>query len=133
MELQGSDGQFLSIERAGFEGSQIPDDEDLLLNVTVKVHGYSATDQAWVPDEFWRKFLAELRTLERTRHGQAALEAANPRDLSLIFNTTDHAGHMAVSGFMGWEIPDGFYQKMEFGFAFDPGMLQTLICEFENF
>jgi hypothetical protein len=26
---------------------------------------------------------------------------------------------MAVSGFLGWDTPDGFSQKLEFGFAFD--------------
>jgi hypothetical protein len=39
---------------------------------------------------------------------------------------------MAVSGFLGWDTPDGFSQKLEFGFAFDAGMLQTLVREFEE-
>jgi hypothetical protein len=36
---------------------------------------------------------------------------------------------MAVSGFVGWNSPDGFYQKCEFGFVFDPGLLSNVIRE----
>jgi hypothetical protein len=42
----------------------------------------------------------------------------------------DRAGHMALLGFVGWNSPDGFYQKCEFGFAFDTGWVNNLIREF---
>jgi hypothetical protein len=132
VRLQGNNGQVLGIERASFGESGTPADEDLLLNVTVEVGGYSAEGQAWVIAGAWRGFLSELRELERLRQGQATLEGASPRDLKLVFRATDRAGHMAVSGFLGWDTPDGFSQKLEFGFAFDAGMLQTLVREFEE-
>ena len=48
----------------------------------------------------------------------------------MVFNAIDRAGHMAVSGFIGWNSPDGFYQKCEFGFAFNSEMLSSVIREF---
>ena len=127
MELKGANGQLLAIERSSFGAPGTPASEDILLNVTVKVYGYSASDQAWVTANDWRSFLWELRELERLRQGHATLEGASPSKLKLVIKATDQAGHMAVSGFLGWNTPDGFVQKLEFGFAFDAGMLQTVV------
>lgn len=132
MRLQGDNRELLAIERSSFGEPGTPADEDLLLNVTVEVGSYSAADQAWVVVGDWRRFLAELRQLERLRQGQATLEGASPRDLKLVFRAIDRAGHMAISGFLGWETLDGFAQKLEFGFAFDAGMLENLVREFEE-
>jgi hypothetical protein len=132
MELRGDGGQQLAIERSSLGAPGTPASEDLLLNVTVKVYGYTAADQAWVMANDWRRFLSELLELERLRHGHATLEGASPRKLKLVIKTTDCAGHMAVSGFLGWDTPDGFAQKLEFGFAFDAGMLQTVVRGLEE-
>ena len=129
MRIRGDTGQVLAIERSTFGDPGTPGQEDLLLNVTVQVGGYSAADQVWIVADYWRGFMNELRTLEKIRQGQATLEGASPRDLKLEFKTTDHAGHMAVSGFIGWNTPDGFYQRLEFGFPFDAGMLSTVVQE----
>jgi len=129
MRLRGDAGQVLTIERSGFGEAGTPADEDLLLNVTIVVGGYSAADQAWVVADDWRGFMREIRSLETTRQGQATLNGASPQDIQLVFRATDAAGHMAVSGLVGWNSPDGFYQKCEFGFAFDAGMLSNLVRE----
>jgi hypothetical protein len=131
VELQGDNGQLLVIERSSFGPSGTPADEDLLLNVSVKVGAYSAADQVWVLASNWRVFMAELRELERLRQGHASLEGPGPRDMKLIFQATDSWGHTAVSGFLGWDAPDGFAQRLEFGFPFDAGMLATLVQQFE--
>jgi hypothetical protein len=47
MKLQGDAWQILTIERSDVSESGTPSAADLLLNVTVNVHGYSAADQAW--------------------------------------------------------------------------------------
>ena len=130
MRLDGDTGQVLTIERSGSGEPGTPGDEDLLLSVTVVVGGYSASDQVWIVAQDWRGFMNELRTLEKSRQGQAMLRGASPRDLELAFRATDRAGHMAVSGFVGWNSPDGFYQRCEFGFPFDAGMLSTIVREF---
>lgn len=127
MKLLGETGQVLTIERAEFGAPGTPADEDLLLNVSVVVGGYSAVDQAWVTANDWRGFMHELRDLEKARQGQAVLMGASPQDLQLTFKATDRSGHMAVSGFVGWNSPDGFHQKCEFGFSFDPGMLSSIV------
>ncbi len=130
MKLKGDTGQVLTIERSSFGEPGTPGDEDLLLNVTIVVGGYSASDQAWVVTQDWHGFMNELRTLERDRQGRATLRGASPQDLELAFRATDRTGHMSVSGFVGWNSPDGFYQRFEFGFAFDAGMLSTVVHEF---
>lgn len=132
MELKGEKGQLLLIERSSFGEPGTPAEKDLLLNVRVKVRGYSAADQAWVVVNDWCGFLSELRALERLRHGHATLHGASPRNLELMIKATDHAGHMAVWGFLGRDTPDGFAQKLEFGFAFDAGMLPTVVRELER-
>ena len=132
MELKGDKGQSLVIERSGFGEPGTLADRDLLLNVTVKIRGYSAADHAWVVANDWCEFLSELRALERLRKGHATLHGASPRNLELTIKATDHAGHMAVSGFLGRDTPDGFAQKLEFGFAFDAGMLPTVVRELEG-
>jgi hypothetical protein len=130
MNLKGHAGQLLTIECSGFGEPGTPADEDLLLNVTIVVGGYSAADQAWVVASDWRRFIDELEDLEGTRQGQAELVGASPQELQLTFRATDRAGHMSVSGFLGWNGPDGFYQKCEFGFAFDAGMLRSVVRDF---
>jgi len=129
MKLQGYDGQILAIERSSLGEPGTPADDDLLLNVTVRVRGYSAADQAWVVAGDWREFMNEMRTLEDVRNGDATLRGADIRDLEITFKATDRAGHMAVEGFVGWSSPDGFYLKCEFGFAFDAGVLGNVVRE----
>jgi hypothetical protein len=130
MRIEGDTGQVLIIERSSFGAPGTPGDEDLLFKVTVSVGGYSAADQAWVVVDAYRSFMNELRTLESIRQGQATLRGASPQALALVFKATDRAGHMAVTGFVGWNSPDGFYQKCEFGFAFDAGRLGNVVREF---
>ena len=132
MELKGDKGQLFAIERSVFGEPGASAEADLLLNVTVKVGGYAAADQSWVMADDWRAFLTDLRELERTRRGKATLEGASPRDLKLVLCVIDPIGHMAISGHLGWDSPDGFAQKLEFGFEIDAGMLQTTIREIEE-
>lgn len=119
------------IERAGFGPQGTPGDEDLLLNVSVSVGGYSAVDQCWVSSAEWAGFMSQLRQLELSRRGQADLLGASPDDLKITFAAIDRSGHMAVSGFVGWHRPDGFLQRMEFGFRFDAGLVATLVDELD--
>jgi hypothetical protein len=129
--IRGNSGQTIEIERCQFS-PPAPYDPDLLLNVTIIVGGFSAADQSWIVVNDWHAFLSQLRQLEKLRRGSATLESASPRDLKLSFNATDLLGHMVVTGFVGRETPDGFSQKLEFGFAFDPGMLLTFVRDFEK-
>jgi hypothetical protein len=125
MELRGDDKESLVIECS-------MRDDDILLNVTINVRGYSAADQAWVAAGDWHAFLKELYELERRRQGFATLTGADPHELKLVFQATDRAGHMAVTGFMGRQTSEDFYQKLEFGLSFDAGVLQTLVKELEK-
>ena len=133
MEVAGSEAQSLRIERSEIGDPSTPTDHDLLLNVSVRVGGYSAADQAWIVSTDWQGFVRELRHLEATRQGEAVLQGASPEELRLVFAATDNAGHVAVSGHIGWHRPDGFLQKLHFGFPFDPGFLRNMLNELATF
>ncbi len=124
MRLAGGDGEYLLIERSTFEGSGASADDDLLLNVTVKVGGYSAADQFWIVVSDWFAFLEDLRGFERIRQGETIL--ASPDGLTLVLRAIDHLGHMTVGGTLRWQS-----QKLEFCFPFDAGMLPSIVRDFE--
>ena len=129
MELHSEDRELLSIVRIELGAPGTPAEGDLLLDVSVSSSGYSAADQVWVLAEEWRRFTQELSELEESRQGRATLEGMSPRELMLIFHSTDALGHMAVAGSLGGDKPNGFVHKLAFGFAFDPSRLPTVVRE----
>lgn len=133
MILHGNNDQQLVLEVAELGPPGTPADDDLLLNVSVVVGSYSVADQCWVVDRDWHGFMVELCQLERTRRGHADLVGASPDEFKIRFANTDDVGHMSVSGTVGWHAPDGFFQKLEFGFPFDPGMLGAVVRELGAF
>ena len=130
MELKGIGAQVLTIDLSESGEAGTPGEGDLLLSLAVAVGGYRANDEVWVFADEWRTFMEELRALQRSRKGAATLRGPGPQDLELVFKATDPMGHMAVSGFIGWNSPDGFYQRLEFGFEFDAGLLASVVSEF---
>ncbi len=47
MKLQSED-TFHEVKRSTFDPEDTPGEDDILLNITVRVKGYSAADQIWV-------------------------------------------------------------------------------------
>jgi hypothetical protein len=130
MKLNG-DGGILEITLAEIGPRGTPGDGDVLLNVTANVRNYTAVDREWVVAGAWEGFLAELRALETRRHGRATLIGASPDDLTIEFLATDSAGHMAVSGRLGWTRSDGHRSELRFGFDFEPDRLPQVLRELE--
>jgi hypothetical protein len=126
MRLTGENG-LLELEPSEIAPSGTPAESDILLNVTIKVDGYSAADQCWVIAEAWDGFLNELRELDHRRQGCAVVIAASPDDLRLEFYSTDSAGHMAVRGHVGWYKPDQHFLQLRFGFSFEPDRLPGVV------
>jgi hypothetical protein len=131
MRIEG-DGSLLELDRSELGPPGTPGDRDVLLNISVRVSGYSAADQAWAVERDLDRFVEELRHLERKRQGQAVLTGASPDDLRLEFHSTDSAGHMAVRGYVGWNHPSGFLLQLQFGFDFEPDLLPGLVRYFET-
>src|SRR5262245_10600084 len=109
-------GAFLEVERSEFGPPDTPGEDDILLNVSIAVSGYSAADQSWVVESDLARFLAELRALEQKRQGSALLVSSSPDDLRLQFYSTDSAGHMAVRGHLGRHNASGLLLQLQFGF-----------------
>lgn len=130
MRLHGERG-FLELERSELGEPGTPNDEDLLLNVTVQVGGYSVADQSWVVSGDWARFLEEVRALEKRRQGRAVLEGASPDDFRLEVFSTDSAGHMAVNGHLAYKS-DRHLLQLRFGFDFDPGLLPMFLQDLEH-
>src|SRR5258705_2663531 len=106
------DNSFLELDRSELGPPGTPVDRDVLFSISANVAGYSATDQAWVVESDFDRFVEELRHLEHRRHGQAVLAGSSPDDLTLEFHSTDSIGHMAVRGHVGWNHPSGFLLQL---------------------
>lgn len=131
MKIEAQDALIeISVAELGPPGT--PGDDDLLLKITARVSGYSASDQAWVTGNDWQEFLAEFCALEEKRQGKAALAGASPDDLMLEFLSTDSQGHMAVRGHIGWNNPSGYLLQLRFGFDLEPDRLPTILKEFQK-
>lgn len=141
MRLQGSNGELLVVERVGDGPSGTPAEDDFVLDVSVSMREpshsgphpcwreYSATDRRWVTAKEWHTFLHELDRLEEARQGRATLTAPEPGELTIVFRSTDPAGHVEVSGVIGRCHPSGPRRRLEFEFEFDPGLLATVVKE----
>jgi hypothetical protein len=80
------------------------------------------------------RFLVDLRELERTRRGEACVEAVNPGEVCLAIIVTDRAGHVAAQGYVGRRFPgrDVLLQdRVSFSIELNPTDLPFLIMQFE--
>ncbi len=128
MKLSGEGGMLiLELSELGVPGA--PADDDVLLNVTVEVSGFTAADQSWITASDWHGFLSELASLEHDRRGHARLVGASPDDLRLEFYSTDRAGHMAVRGELRRVTAQAFELGLRFGFSFEPDDLPRILRE----
>ena len=74
------------------------------------------------------RFVDELRTVERDRRGTATLAG---RDLYLLFEVFDRAGHVRVAA----ELTDRQLEvdhRVALAFEVDPSMLLTILRDFED-
>jgi hypothetical protein len=125
--ISSEDGS-IELERAEFGPPDTPSDDDILLNISVRVRGYSALDQAWVLGSDWGEFLKQMAEVDRTRRGRARVEGASPDDLELEVYSTDSIGHFAVRGHVGRHSPDGHRLRLEFDFSFEPDRLPYIVA-----
>jgi hypothetical protein len=125
-KIQEQDALF-ELEVSELGDANTPGRDDVLFNVTVETGGYTAADQDWVVRSDLDRFLQQLRALDQNRQGKALLVSASPDDLQLEFYSTDSAGHMAVRGQLGRTEPNGFRLQLQFGFAFEPDKLPSVL------
>jgi hypothetical protein len=102
---------------------------DVRLSVRVQYGEFAGVTDAWVLLEVWDAFLADLRSFERRRQGEARVRSISPGELTLRFVATDRAGHLAVEGEVG-TLTVGREAQLRFGpIAFDPSLLPQLVSE----
>ena len=77
MKIQEQDG-FLEVERAELGPPDTPGEDDVLLNVSVGVSGYSAADQSWVVGSDCRTFLNTLKRWGSNRAAQPRKKTQQP-------------------------------------------------------
>src|SRR6516165_3083532 len=100
LKLEEQDA-LLELEVAGFGEVNTPAGDDLRLKITVRTVRYAAADHSWVIRPDLDRFLGELRALDQSRQGKAALVSPSPYGLRLEIYSTDSAGHMALRGELG--------------------------------
>jgi hypothetical protein len=109
-----------------------PREGDLRLVVSAQHADFSGRADAWVTAESWADFLRQLHALERTRRGAAVLEGIDPRELALIMEATDRAGHMSIRGSLGVRG----LRELRFDFSampFDPSELPQILKRLSAF
>jgi len=74
---------------------------DVRLAVRVRFGDFAGAADAWILRDAWDAFLADLRTLDERRRGEALLQGISPGELRLRFFARDRAGHLAVEGEVG--------------------------------
>ena len=87
-----SRSSYFSIEVVGVE-MIFP---SLHLSVEVNDSGFSGLNGVWVDPEDLKKFVADLRTCERTRSGAACLVSLSLDDLELSVENSDGWGHFVL-------------------------------------
>lgn len=107
------------------------------VQLAVRLVGYGFSGRhpnVWVSREDLRSFLADLRSLERSRRGEARLASMSPDELSLHIRITDPAGHVRIDAAI-WRIHYGSDFEpaaVRLGFSFDPSRLPTILKSFER-
>ena len=117
MKLGSDSGDFVELAR------QDGDAYDVLLNVSVRRAGFSATADTWVSAEAWHAFAQQLAILEERRQGEARVESISPGELLLVVRSVDRAGHLGVEGQIGTRTYDTEVSMHFSVFAFDPSQL----------
>ena len=117
-------------------GHDLPCAGDLRLSVEVVSPAFRGrNNQVWIDRDVWQRFLSELRMLERDRSGNAELRSLSPADLDLCVAVTDRAGHVAVEGHLGQELPAitgrrSPETRVGFVIELDPPNLAVLLADF---
>lgn len=88
----------------------------------------------WIRGDDWGRFLQALRELERTRRGEAGVEAMSPGEFRLVVIVTDRAGHVAAEGWVGRRYgarSSVVHDRVSFRVELEPTTLPLLVRQFE--
>src|SRR5262245_10568595 len=86
--------------------------------------------RVWIDANDQRRFLGELRDLERNRRGEARVAAMSPDEFELVVRLVDSLGHVWVEGMIG--RLQYFGQRSDrtvLSFSLDPTSLPLLVRE----
>jgi hypothetical protein len=108
-----------------------------LISVRIGASDWRGTFQgqihAWFFDEDIETFLDQLRECERTRRGEARLEAMSPEEFSMRIFNTDSSGHFAISYKINYLRVQTAVARMADEHTLDPSLLPKLLRDFEEF
>lgn len=81
-----------------------------------------------------RQFVADMRVLERDRHGTAMLTCMSRRELTLSVHIYDRAGHALLTAELGqWKsVGGGHWHSVALAFEIDPTSLPGMVRDFED-
>jgi len=86
--------------------------------------------EVWVEPGEFEAFLQDLRNLEKSRKGKAALSAEDPREFQVAIATIDGSGHLEVAAKLSQAGRDAS-ASFECRFDLDPSTLPRVLHEFE--
>jgi len=112
------------------ETEELPNKGDLYLGIKITSNGYSGENDLWVLSGDFKEFCKALAILNEKRKGEAVLSGISPNELEIRIHSVSSLGHMAVSGYTGYEVLGEnrfFLHQVKFGFEFDPTQLEKLV------
>lgn len=110
----------------------LPTSGDTRFDIKVQSFGFAGQGWMWVELQSLKRFVEQLRDLESQRQGQVELSSMSPDQFWLRIFSTDSLGHMALVGRLSrWEHTLNWQHLLEFGFAFDPSTLPSIVKSFE--
>src|SRR6516165_6093241 len=125
----------ITIESVDRVPIDLPSAGDVELSVKVASQHFCGHGFAWVAAPTLAAFLAQLRELEASRQGEAALDGLLSEEFRFRVWSVDRRGHMAVGGLVTKRVHHGeggpYRHALEFGFEFDATLLSTVLTGFQ--
>jgi hypothetical protein len=123
MQIEGDDG-WVELRRR---------EDDEAFDVRVSVGDFAGQNpRIWIDANDQRRFLDDVRRVDKQRKGEARLSSMSPHEFELIVRVVDRAGHVSVEGLLARLRYSGNRHDrllLKFSFALDPTMLPKLVGE----
>lgn len=109
---------------------------DINLQVTVKIKEFQGSySGVWLEVPEMKKFLEELKALDKSRKGSAKISSTSPEEFILEIRSSDNLGHIEIETQLHrlqWSGPTYWPILLKGGFEVEPEAISELILCFKN-
>jgi hypothetical protein len=125
----------LRIDCLGVDMGQLP---SVSLHIEIANPGFQGTQpRAWVAASTLEQFVGQLEQLDRSRKGEATLQATSPGEFELAIRSIDSLGHLMVEAEVGryslvGNRPTRVMDIARVSFELDPSLLGETLESFRR-